>query len=173
MNRATSATGILLSVAVVLAAVSVLLGMAGYRTAGVPVAETVRETDESTEWDDEAVLSTARAAIEAVLSYQWDTAATELEQAGEAYTTGDFRDSFDQMVRDVVVPQARERQLSSVATVAAIGLMSRDDTGAEVLAFVNQSATTAGADPVVTDSSVKVHLVDDDGRLLVDEFVPV
>ena len=53
--------------------------------------------------------------------------------------TGDFRDSYTSLTNDVVIPGAKQKQISAVATVPAVASVSADPRHAVVLVFVNQT----------------------------------
>lgn len=124
---------------------------------------------------DVARVESVRAATDstvALLSYKADSADKTLNDA-KSRLTGSFRDSYSKLVNDVVIPGARQKHLSSVATVAAAAPVSADARHAEVLVFVNQ-VTTAGSDaPTSTASCVKVTLDKVGDQWLISQFDPI
>jgi Mce-associated membrane protein len=87
--------------------------------------------------------------------------------------TGEFKDSYTSLIHDVVIPGAKEKQISAVANVPAAASVSASENHAVVLVFVNQ-ATTIGQDPPTnTASSVRVTLDKIAGRWLISQFHPV
>ena len=116
-----------------------------------------------------------RAATEsaiAMLSYQPDSVEKELTAAVDRLT-GAFRDSYTQLINEVVVPGAKEKQISAVATVPAAASVSANENHAVVLVFVNQTTTVGNDPPTATTSSVRVTLEKVDERWLVSQFEPV
>ena len=86
----------------------------------------------------------------AMLSYRPDNVTQNLAAALDRMTGG-FRDSYASLTHDVVIPGAKQRQISAVATVPAAASVSATQTHAVVLLYVNQT-TTIGNDPP-TDSA--------------------
>ena len=76
-------------------------------------------------------------------------------------------------VHDVVIPGAKQKKISAVATVPGAASISADPDHAVVLVLVDQT-TLIGADaPVNTASSVKVTLDKVHDRWLISQFDPV
>ena len=74
----------------------------------------------------------------ALLSYKPDTVEQQLGAARDLLT-GDFRDSYTSLTNDVVIPGAKQKQISAVATVPAVASVSANPRHAVVLVFVNQT----------------------------------
>jgi Mce-associated membrane protein len=108
----------------------------------------------------------------ALLSYQPDTAEKQLAAARDRLT-GTFRDSYTSLIHDVVIPGARQKQISAVATVPAAAPVSATPTHAVVLIFVDQSITAGTDAPTSSASSVKVALDKVGERWLISDFTPV
>src|SRR5690625_157611 len=81
----------------------------------------------------------------AMLSYQADTVEQDLE-AGRDRLSGDFRDSYTSLIHDVVIPGARQKKISTVASIPAAASVSASYDRAVVRLFVNQTVTM-GSDP--------------------------
>lgn len=133
-------------------------------------------------WQDasvrDAVVARAestRAASEgtvALLSYKPDTVQQDLD-AARARLTGNFLDAYRQLTREVVIPGARQKQISAVATVGGAASVSATDSHAVVLLFVSQTVTVGQDAPTSTASNVRVTLDKRDGRWLISHFDPV
>ncbi|CAA0129899.1 putative protein [Mycolicibacterium vanbaalenii] len=108
----------------------------------------------------------------ALLSYKPDTVDNDLNAARDRLT-GDFRNSYDTLIRDVVIPGAREQRIASIANVVARGAELVSSTHAQVLLFINQTVTVGDSAPTSTASSVKVSLDRMGGRWLISAFDPV
>ena len=116
-----------------------------------------------------------RAATEttvALLSYRPDTVQRDLE-AARGRLTGTFLNAYTQLTHDVVIPGARQKQISAVATVPGAASVSATANHAVVLLFVNQTITVGQDAPTNTASSVRVTLDKIDGRWLIAQFDPV
>lgn len=122
-----------------------------------------------------AAIETVQIATEAtvdMLSYESDTVEEDLSAVHDRLTDS-FREEYRTLTDDVVIPGAREQQISTVATVPAAASMSADSDRAEVLVFVNQTVTIGSDPPTYTTSSVKVSLDRYDQRWLVSAFEPI
>ena len=108
----------------------------------------------------------------ALLSYRPDTVETDLD-AAKSRLTGTFLDAYRKLTHDLVIPGAKQKQISAVATVPAAASTSATATHAVVLLFVNQSVIVGRDAPTNTASSVRVTLDKVDGRWLISQFDPV
>lgn len=133
-------------------------------------------------WQDSSIRGSERARIESVqaatdstialLSYRPDTAEHDLGAARDRMT-GTFRDSFTKLTHDVVIPGAKQKQVSAAATVPAAASVSANGGHAVVLVFVNQTVIVGNEAPTNTASSVRVTLDKVGGRWLISGFDPV
>src|SRR5690606_23551409 len=133
-------------------------------------------------WQDDTVRNSELASISAVqaaedgtialLSYQPDTVEQQLGDARNLLT-GEFRESYTSLTNDVVIPGAKEKQISAVASVPAAASVSATADEAVVLLFVNQTVTVGQDPPTDTASSVRVTLEKDGDRWLIAKFDPV
>lgn len=114
----------------------------------------------------------AKESTEVMLSYQESTAAAQLE-AAEDRLTGTFRDSFRELVHDVVIPGSEKKHISTVATVPAAASVSASRKHAVVLVFVNQVAVVDKDGPSDTASIVRVTLEKVGGHWLISAFEPI
>jgi Mce-associated membrane protein len=108
----------------------------------------------------------------ALLSYRPDTVEKDLGAARDLLT-GDFKDSYTALTRDVVIPGAKQKNISAVAKVAAAAPVSATEKHAEVLVFVDQTLTIGADAPTDTASSIKVTLNRVGGRWLIAGFDPI
>jgi Mce-associated membrane protein len=107
-----------------------------------------------------------------MLSYQPDTVEKELNSARDLLT-GEFRDSYTSLINDVVIPGAKQKQISAAASVPAAASVSADSRHAVVMVFVNQTVVVGQDPPSDTASSVRVTLEKVGDRWLISEFEPV
>lgn len=108
----------------------------------------------------------------ALLSYRPDTVEKDLEAARDRLT-GQFLDSYTSLTRDVVIPGAKQKEISAVATVPAAASTSASGKHAVALLFVNQTVAVGQDAPTDTTSSVRVTLEKIDSRWLISGFEPV
>jgi Mce-associated membrane protein len=120
---------------------------------------------------DESVQAAKDSTI-ALLSYKPDTVEQQLGAARDLLT-GDFRDSYTSLTNDVVIPGAKQKQISAVATVPAVASVSADPRHAVALVFVNQTVIVGQDAPTDTASSVRVTLDKVGNRWLISKFDPV
>jgi Mce-associated membrane protein len=106
------------------------------------------------------------------LSYRRDTVENDLA-AAESKLTGSFRDSYISLTKDVVIPGAKQKQVSAEASVPAAASVSTSADHAVVLVFVNQMLVMGSDAPTSTTSSVRVTLDRVSGNWLVSGFDPV
>ncbi|MCW2654190.1 MAG: Mce-associated rane protein [Mycobacterium sp.] len=108
----------------------------------------------------------------ALLSYRPDTVEKDLGVA-KSRLTGTFLNAYASLTRDVVIPGAKQKQISAVATVPAAASTSATANHAVVLLFVNQTVIVGQDAPTSTASSVRVTLDKVDGRWLISQFDPI
>lgn len=130
----------------------------------------VAETRSALAASSEAVDAATEGAA-ALLTYEPDTVDTELVAVRDRLT-GEFRDAFTTLSDDVVIPGAKEKRISSSATVTAASSVSATRSHAEVLLFVNQTIVIGSDAPTQTMSSVMVKLDNVDRRWLIADFAP-
>ena len=150
----------------VLPAVALLLALgAGYlKWMDNSVRDSEIARDESTQAAEDSTV--------ALLSYKPDTVEQQLGAARDLLT-GDFRDSYTSLTDDVVIPGAKQKQISAVATVPAVASVSANPSHAVVLVFVNQTVIVGQTAPTDTASSVRVTLDKVGNRWLISKFDPV
>ncbi|MFZ0716009.1 hypothetical protein [Mycobacterium sp.] len=127
------------------------------REAGVARTESVRAATDSTI---------------ALLSYKPDTVEKDLD-AARGRLTGSFLNAYTSLTHDVVIPGAKQKQISAIATVPAAASTSATENRAVALLFVNQTVIIGQDAPTSTASSVRVTLDKVGGRWLISQFDPV
>jgi Mce-associated membrane protein len=130
-------------------------------------------------WQDSSIRDADIARIESVAaakqttvalySFRPDTIEKDVEAARDRLTGG-FRETYTQVTRDVLIPTAKERQVSAVAGVPAAASVSASENHAVVLVFVDQTVTGGTSPPADTVSSVRVTLDKVGGRWLISGF---
>jgi len=119
----------------------------------------------------------ARDSTVAMLSYRAETVEQDLRSARDRLT-GTFLNSFTDLIDTVVIPGAKEKQISSTARVSAVASVSATAKRAVALVFVDQIVTIGAnapdsGNPTGTASSVRVTLDKVGDRWLVSGFDPV
>ena len=133
-------------------------------------------------WQDSSARAAQLARIESVaaakdstialLSYKSDTVEKDLE-AAKNRMTGAFKESYSQLINDVVIPGAKRGHISTTASVPAAASVSATPNHAVTLLFVNQTAVVDKDPPTDSVSSVRVTLDKVAGRWLISGFDPV
>jgi Mce-associated membrane protein len=133
-------------------------------------------------WMDNSVRDDAKARSEsmqaakdstiALLSYKPETVEQQLGAARDLLT-GDFRDSYTSLTTDVVIPGAKQKHVSAMASVPAVASVSANPRHAVVLVFVNQTVVVGQDAPTDTASSVRITLDKVGDRWLISKFDPV
>jgi len=119
-----------------------------------------------------ASVEVARNSTIAMLSYRPDTAEQQLGAARDLLT-GAFRDSYTSLTNDVVIPGARQQQISATASVPAAASVSATVDHAAVLVFVNQTMIVGTGAPTDSASAVRVTMDKIGGHWLVSAFDPI
>jgi Mce-associated membrane protein len=107
----------------------------------------------------------------AMLSYTPATVDKQLSAATDRMT-GSFRQSYSTLIHDVVIPGAKDKKISAVATVPATASTSATPNHAVVLVCVDQAITMDDAAPTQTNSVVQITLDRVDNRWLISAFDP-
>lgn len=108
----------------------------------------------------------------ALLSYKPDTVEKDLRAARDRLTGG-FKDSYTQLIQDVVIPGAKKQHISAVATVPAVASVSATPTHGVALLYVDQTVAVGDDAPTGTSSIVRVTMDKTSGRWLVSAFDPL
>lgn len=117
-------------------------------------------------------VAAARDAATAMLAYAPETAEKDLMAARDRLT-GSFLDSYTELVKNIVIPGAKEKKVSSVVQVPAAGSVTATSDHAVVLLFIDQATTVGKEKPTNTTSSVRVTLDRVGERWLVSNFEPI
>jgi Mce-associated membrane protein len=120
---------------------------------------------------DKAVAA-ARDSTVAMLSYRPDAVDAQLGAARDRLT-GAFRDSYTSVVDSVVIPGAKQKQVSAVATVPGVASVSATADHVVVLVFVDQTVIVGNGAPSSTSSAVRVTLNRTGERWLISGFDPI
>jgi Mce-associated membrane protein len=131
--------------------------------------------DSAVRQSDHARTESVQAAMDstvALLSYKPDTVDKQLTGARDLLT-GDFRDQYTDLINNVVIPGAKQKQISAVAKVPAAASVSANPGRAVVLVFVDQTVSVGNGVPTDTASSVRITLEKVGDRWLISKFDPV
>jgi Mce-associated membrane protein len=107
------------------------------------------------------------------MSYRADTVEKDLGAAVHNRLTGHFKDSYNALTHELVIPEARRQHISSVANVPAAACVSATADHAVVLVFVDQIVTVGQDHPTSAASRVRVTLDKIGGAWLISDFTPL
>ncbi|MDT5369526.1 MAG: Mce-associated rane protein [Mycobacterium sp.] len=131
--------------------------------------------DSSARGSDAARVESVQAAKDstvALLSYRPGSVDKDLAAARDRLI-GNFRDSYTSLTNDVIIPGAKQKHISAVATVPAAAAIAADANRSVVLVFVDSTITVGNDPPTGTEPAVRVSLEKIGGRWLITEFEPV
>lgn len=114
----------------------------------------------------------ARDSTVALLSYTPADVDKQLVAARDRLT-GEFKNSYTSLTNDVVIPGAKEQQITAVATVPAAASVTATVNHAVALLFVNQTTTVGTGRPTDLASTVRVTMEKVNGHWLISQFDPV
>jgi Mce-associated membrane protein len=117
-------------------------------------------------------LQVAKDSTVALLSYQPDNVDRELA-AARGRLTGSFLDSYTDFTNKVVIPGAKQKQITTKATIPAAVSVSADSNKAVALVFVSQTVTMGKDKPSESISSIRVSLDKVGDHWLISGFDPV
>ncbi|WP_293350480.1 hypothetical protein [Mycobacterium sp.] len=127
--------------------------------------------DDLTQARAESVRAAREDAV-ALLSYKADSVEKDLGAARERLT-GDFKDAYTDLTRQVVIPGAKEKHINAIAKVNSAAPVSVTPNHAVALLFVDQTVTIGDGAPTDTQPVIRVTLDKVNGRWLVSHFDPV
>jgi len=121
----------------------------------------------------DAALKAASDGAAAILTYAPETMDKDFANA-KSHLTGDFLKHYTEYTDTVVTPAVKERAVKKQAVIARAAVSEMHPDKAVVLAFINQiSVSKQDPDGSFSASSVKITMVDVDGKWLISEFDPV
>ncbi|MGX7729475.1 twin-arginine translocation pathway signal [Rhodococcus sp. 2H158] len=120
-----------------------------------------------------AALQAAEEQAVAMLAYDHATVDEQVAAAADGLT-GDFRDEYTNLMKNVIAPGAKEKAITVQVSVQASSVVSAEADRAVTLLFLNQ-ITTSSVNPeaVSSGSRVRVELEKHDGRWLVSRLTPI
>jgi Mce-associated membrane protein len=114
----------------------------------------------------------ARKQVTAVFGYDYQTVERSLTDA-YSLLTPDYRHEFEQRANQDIIPQARERQVVSQASVVGVGVMDAHRNSASVLVYLNRTVTDKSRQSVYDGSRLRVDYKRLDGRWLINYIQPI
>jgi len=118
-------------------------------------------------------LSAADTAVPELLSYRADSAQQDLGAAANLLT-GDFKNRFQSLVKDTIIPAAREHQTETKTTVAGKSVIDATANSATLLMFIDQTTSSKESpQPRLDVSRVRIRMDRIGDQWLISELQPV
>lgn len=156
-------TALLAVAGVVIAALLVGVGLLGWGYLNDRAAEQAR-TD---------AVAAAKVQAAAMMSYNFNDVDQQLVAAGESLM-GSFKADYDQLMKETIAPGAKEKKLTTEATVQAGAVQSASKNDAVVLIYVNQiTRSEEMPDAATTGSRVLMTMHKEGDRWLVADLKSV
>lgn len=130
-------------------------------------------SDRQAEQNRTSSVAVASDTVEALFSYDYNTAETELPKAADKVTS-DYRDSYLKVIQEQAIPAAKEKKLTVRTDVQATGVISTTRDHATVLVIANQrfSSVDSPQETLMSDR-LQVELTKQGGNWLVSDVKPL
>jgi Mce-associated membrane protein len=110
--------------------------------------------------------------IPKVFGYDYQTVERSLT---DAYTllTPDYRREFEDRANQKIIPEARERQVVSQASVVGVGVLEAQRNSGSVMVYMNRTVTDKSKQPAYDGSRLRVDYQKVDGKWLINYITPI
>jgi Mce-associated membrane protein len=110
--------------------------------------------------------------IPRVFGYDYQTVERSLT---DAYTllTPDYRREFEDRANQKIIPEARERQVVSQASVVGVGVLEAQRNSGSVMVYMNRTVTDKSKQPAYDGSRLRVDYQKVDGKWLINYITPI
>jgi Mce-associated membrane protein len=110
--------------------------------------------------------------IPKVFGYDYQTVERSLT---DAYTllTPDYRREFEDRANKQIIPEARERQVVSQASVVGVGVLEAQRNSGSVMVYMNRTVTDKSKQPAYDGSRLRVDYQKVDGKWLINYITPI
>jgi len=110
--------------------------------------------------------------IPEVFGYDYQTVERSLTAAASLLAP-DYRREFEDRATKDIIPQARQRQVVSQASVVGVGVLAAQRNSASVMVFMNRTVTDKSRQPVYDGSRLRVDYQKVDGKWLINYITPI
>ncbi|MCW2624509.1 mammalian cell entry protein [Mycobacterium sp.] len=110
--------------------------------------------------------------IPEVFGYDYQTVERSLTDAYTLLTPG-YRHEFEDRANKDIIPQARQRQVVSQASVVGVGVLAAQRNSASVMVYLNRTVTDKSRQPVYDGSRLRVDYQKVDGKWLINYITPI
>jgi len=110
--------------------------------------------------------------IPVIFGYDYQTVERSLTDA-YVLLTPDYRHEFEDRATKDIIPQARERQVISQASVVGVGILEAQRDSGSVMVYMNRTVTDKSKQPAYDGSRLKVDYRKVDGKWLISYITPI
>ena len=110
--------------------------------------------------------------IPKVFGYDYQTVERSLTDA-YALLTPDYRREFEDRANKDIIPQARQRQVISQASVVGVGVLEAQRNSGSVMVYMNRTVTDKSQQPAYDGSRLRVDYQKVDGKWLINYITPM
>lgn len=110
--------------------------------------------------------------IPKVFGYDYQTVEGSLTDAYNLLTP-DYRREFQARATEQIIPEARERQVVSQASVVGVGVLDAQRDSGSVMVYMNRTVTDKSKEPLYDGSRLKVDYQKVDGKWLISYITPI
>ena len=110
--------------------------------------------------------------IPVIFGYDYQTVERSLTDA-YVLLTPDYRHEFEDRATKDIIPQARERQVISQASVVGVGILEAQRDSGSVMVYMNRTVTDKSKQPAYDGSRLKVDYRKIDGKWLISYITPI
>ncbi|CAN5329968.1 Mce associated protein [soil metagenome] len=114
----------------------------------------------------------AQVQIPQVFGYDYQTVEGSLTDAYNLLTP-EYRREFESRATEQIIPEARERQVISQASVVGVGVLDAQRDSGSVMVYMNRTVTDKSKEPVYDGSRLKVDYQKVDGKWLISYITPI
>jgi Mce-associated membrane protein len=126
--------------------------------AGAVYTGTQLHDDSATADAGRAAVDTARTSVPALLTYDFNTVDQQFKARYDSLA-GEFKNEFQSLGDQRIIPVAKDRHIVTKAEVAASGVVAQSRNDVSVLMFVNQTTTNSDSpDPKLDGSRIRVSM---------------
>ncbi len=115
---------------------------------------------------------TAADQIPKVFGYDYQTVERSLTDAYNLLTPN-YRREFEDRANKDIIPEARERQVISQASVVGVGVLEAQRNSGSVMVYMNRTVTDKSKQPAYDGSRLKVDYEKVDGKWLINYITPI
>ncbi len=110
--------------------------------------------------------------IPMIFGYDYQTVEGSLTDA-YGLLTPDYRHEFEDRANKDIIPEARERQVVSQASVVGVGVLEAQRDSGSVMVYMNRTVTDKSKQPAYDGSRLKVDYQKVDGKWLINYITPI